>query len=160
MALFHSYYDSPLGRILLLSDGKALTGLSFVDTLFPFREIGLSAEAPVFVLTRTWLDLYFAGERPLFTPPVDADCTPFQFEVWSLLSQIPYGQTATYGELAEALSTSPRAVGQAVGKNPIALIVPCHRVVGKHGEAVGYAWGTDRKEALLKLERGEGLPEA
>ena len=104
-------------------------------------------------MTKAWLDLYFAGERPLFLPPLQPDGTVFQLRVWDALTSVPYGETLTYGALASALGSSPRAVGQAVGKNPISLLIPCHRVVGADGSLTGYAGGADRKAYLLRLER-------
>ena len=108
-----------------------------------------------------WLDAYFRGERPDFLPPLHLTATPFQSAVWQRLLRIPYGGTVTYGDLARELteelghSVSARAVGGAVGRNPISLLVPCHRVVGANGALTGYAGGVDRKVRLLALERGE-----
>ena len=102
---------------------------------------------------RRWLDAYFAGERPdVAGLPLAPRGTAFQRRVWSALLAIPYGETRTYGELAAALGSSPRAVGSAVGKNPISVIVPCHRVLGADGSLTGYAGGLDRKRAILELE--------
>ena len=158
---------SPLGGITLASDGEALTGLWFdgqrfyADTLAsPCREEAL----PVFHETERWLSCYFSGREPDFTPPLRLRGTPFRLAVWELLLRIPYGQTQTYGQLARTLAKeqgisamSAQAVGGAVGRNPISIIVPCHRVLGAGGQLTGYAGGLDKKQLLLALERA-GLP--
>ena len=153
---------SPLGGITLASDGEALTGLWF-DGQKHFAET-LSRECeekalPVFAAAERWLDMYFGGRAPDFTPPLRLRGTDFRRLVWELLLAIPYGQTVSYGEIAAeaarrtgAPRMSARAVGGAVGHNPIALIVPCHRVVGADGSLTGYAGGVDRKARLLALE--------
>ena len=151
-------YDSPLGRITLASDGEALTGLWFdgqkhyASTLEKeHREKAL----PVFKQAERWLDLYFAGERPDFTPPLRLKGPAFRRAVWELLLTVPRGETVSYGQLAQRLGlprTSARAVGGAVGRNPVSLIVPCHRVVGADGSLTGYAGGVERKRWLLELE--------
>lgn len=153
-----AHYDSPLGGITLVSDGNALTGLffdgqkHFGSTFGP--SASLSAKPPVFDETRRWLDLYFSGREPDFTPPLLLQGTMFQQRVWKALLTIPYGQAMTYGELARRLvCRSAQAVGGAVGRNPISIIVPCHRVVGANGSLTGYAAGLDRKRALLQLEQ-------
>ena len=151
------HYDSPLGGITLAGNGAALTGLwfdgqrHFGSTL----EIASSttSELPVLDETRRWLDIYFSGRKPDFTPTLLLKGTTFQQRVWNSLLAIPYGQTVTYGELARRLGCrSAQAIGGAVGRNPIAIIVPCHRVVGAGGALTGYAGGIDRKRALLQLE--------
>ena len=150
---FVSVYHSPLGTILLHSDGNALTGLRFVsDTNQPVNPS--SPELPIFAQTRQWLDDYFAGKRPSVVPRLDPHGTPFQRRVWQSLFTIFYGQTKTYGQIAEMVGCrSARAVGQAIGRNPIALIIPCHRVLGANGSLGGYAYGIDRKKQLLDLEK-------
>lgn len=156
-----SYYPSPLGLITLASDGKALTGLWFNGQKYDRANLSAAYEArplPVFEQTAKWLDLYFRGMRPDFTPPIRLNATPFRTAVWNQLLTIPYGQTVTYGALAASLSaqlssnTCARAVGSAVGRNPISLIIPCHRVLGAGGRLTGYAGGVDKKLALLRLE--------
>ena len=155
------HYPSPLGGVTLASDGTALTGLWFDGQKY-FGQ-GLDGapeerELPVFVEAARWLDLYFSGRDPGFTPPLRPAGTPFQLSVWAALSRIPFGGTATYGEIARELGrgegrgTSARAVGGAVGRNPISLMIPCHRVVGSGG-LTGYAGGLDRKARLLALEQ-------
>ena len=152
-ATFVTAYQSPLGTILLHSDGNALTGLRFVSsTDLPVNPS--SPELPVFAQTRQWLDDYFAGRRPSVSPRIDPHGTPFQRRVWQSLFTICYGQTKTYGQIAEMVGCrSARAVGQAIGRNPIALIIPCHSVVGANGNLGGYAYGIDRKKHLLELEK-------
>lgn len=158
-----SRWQSPLGGITLASDGDALTGLWFDGQKYFGAGLSPNAvegELPVFRQTRRWLETYFAGRAPDFTPPLGPAGTPFRLSVWTVLGKIPYGKTATYGEVARELArvrgmehTSARAVGGAVGRNPISIIIPCHRVLGQGGALTGYAGGLDRKAALLALER-------
>ncbi|MCR4600367.1 MAG: methylated-DNA--[protein]-cysteine S-methyltransferase, partial [Clostridia bacterium] len=195
---YFCYYDSPLGRITLAGDGKALTGLWFdgqkyygegvnpddcetcagssgaddqtssVDG-FGTDELknnvdGAGADRkvkplPVFEQVVRWLDEYFAGKQPDFTPPLLMRGTRFRRDVWEILLTIPYGKTVTYGEIADRISkrrgggrVSAQAIGGAVAHNPISLIVPCHRVIGADGSLTGYAGGLDRKARLLELE--------
>ena len=158
--IFH--YISPLGGITLASDGEALTGLWFDgQKYFPHKLISESneAELPIFTQTCKWLDIYFSGKEPDFTPTISLNTTPFRKVVYDILLTIPYGQTMTYGEIARILAErqgvehmSAQAVGSAVGHNPISIIIPCHRVVGADGSLTGYAGGLDKKTALLKLE--------
>ena len=150
-----SYYNSPLGSIFLASDGKFLTGLWFVNQKYYAKNLdnaALEKNLEIFDLTKKWLDLYFKELNPDFNLPVKFNGTDFQKRVWFSLLNIPYGDTTTYGKLASILHTSARAIGTAVGKNPISIIVPCHRVVGKNNALTGYAGGIDKKEYLLKLE--------
>ena len=154
---YFTIYDSPLGKIMLLSDGAALTGLDF-EGHWPQREM-VSGELPVFEEARNWLDAYFGGEELPVTFPLSAKGTPFQEMVWDILMTIPRGQTRSYGDIARemALRTgkakmSSQAVGQAVGRNPISIIIPCHRVVGVKGQLTGYASGLDKKIWLLRHE--------
>ena len=157
------HYNSPLGGITLSSNGAELSGLwfdgqkYFGDTLSGVCEEKL---LPVFELTIRWLDIYFGGGIPDFTPTLFTDSTPFRKAVWDILLTIPYGKTMTYGEIAGIYSQhmgagrmSAQAVGGAVGHNPISLIIPCHRVVGANGSLTGYAGGIDRKQKLLILEK-------
>ena len=162
--LYSHHYNSLLGEITMVSDGTALTGLWFHGQRhFPvsFRPESDIKEIPVFRLTDQWLDLYFSGTAPVFMPDISLKGTDFQMSVWSLLLSIPYGHTVTYGQLARQLEKlrnssriSAQAVGGAVGRNPISLIVPCHRVVGSDGSLTGYAGGIERKRWLLALENG------
>jgi len=156
-------YASQLGSITLASDGEALTGLWF-DRQKHFSHKLISetteAELPIFTQTIKWLDTYFGGKVPDFTPPISLQTTPFRKAVYEILISIPYGQTMTYGEIANILAEQKgiermlaQAVGGAVGHNPISIIIPCHRVVGTDGSLTGYAGGLDRKIKLLKLEK-------
>ncbi|MBR0227811.1 MAG: methylated-DNA--[Clostridia bacterium] len=152
-------YVSPLGEITLASDGEALVGLWFAGQ--KHFGAGLSGQTtkkplPVFDQAVRWLDRYFSGKKPDCPPPLRPRGTAFQQAVWRRLLDIPYGHTVTYGEIAASLglpSGAARAVGGAVGRNPISLIIPCHRVVGAHGSLTGYAGGIERKKRLLELER-------
>lgn len=154
-------FSSPLGSILLAAEETALTGLWFEGAKHFARGLSptaIEAPSPILELTCRWLEVYFSGQIPDFTPPLRPSGTEFQRAVWALLPQIPYAQTTTYGALAQRLSqhglpTSARAVGGAVGRNPISLILPCHRVTGAHGAFTGYAAGIETKRRLLALER-------
>ena len=163
--LYTCFYKSPLGGITMSSDGTALTGLWFDGQKYfaeGLRETAAAKTLPVFDETVRWLDIYFGGHRPDFTPLLNLEGTAFRKEVWQLLLQIPYGETTTYGELAAQLTAhrglkqmSAQAVGGAVGHNPISIIVPCHRVVGTGGSLTGYAGGIEKKIRLLTLENAE-----
>ena len=156
-------YNSPLGNITLASDGGSLTGLCFNGQKhFPHKLLSETTEAELPILTQTikWLDTYFGGKVPDFTPPISLQTTPFRKAVYEILISIPYGQTMTYGEIANILAEqkgiermSAQAVGGAVGHNPISIIIPCHRVVGTDGSLTGYTGGLDRKIKLLKLKK-------
>ncbi len=156
-------YFSPLGEILITADEVGLTGLWFdgeknnADSL-PAEHC--EADTPILSDTKRWLDLYFAGLEPRFTPPLHTVGTPFRMAVWKILSEIPYGETVTYGDIAKRLAKdrglsklSAQAVGGAVGHNRISIIIPCHRVVGADGNLTGYAGGIERKIKLLELEQ-------
>ena len=151
MTLFRRY-ASPLGKITLVCRDGALTGLYFDGqkgaVLPPDAAEG---DSPLLDAAALWLDRYFAGEEPGPVPPLSPAGTAFQRRVWALLQEIPRGELRSYGELAAALGSAPRAVGGAVGRNPILLMIPCHRIVGAAG-LTGYAAGLDRKAALLALE--------
>lgn len=157
----HAVIDSPIGPLTLVSTPAGeLTGL-YMDQqrhrppehLFGDREHDLLPEVA------SQLTEYFAGRRTRFSVPVKLIGTPFQQEVWTALQDIPYGETTTYGELAQLLGKpqAARAVGLANGKNPISIIVPCHRVVGSTGDLTGYGGGLDRKRRLLAHERADTL---
>lgn len=156
-----AHYDSPLGDILLAADEIGLTGLWFAGQKYYPAQLTESSERSFSTLEETvrWLDQYFAGNRPDFTPTLHLVGTQYQVAVWESLLTIPYGKTVSYGAIgaitAERLGKerfSARAVGTAVGRNPISIIVPCHRVVGADGSLTGYAGGLNRKERLLTLE--------
>ena len=153
--MYAAIYDSPQGKLLLTCREEGLTGIWF-DRELPE---GVQQEHPILRQTARWLDAYFRGENPSVGLPLAPEGTAFQKQVWQLLLDIPYGSTQTYGDLARkmALRTgkegmSAQAVGQAVGKNPINILIPCHRVIGSKGKLTGYAWGMDRKIWLLRHE--------
>lgn len=157
-------YKSPLGNILIAADDIGLTGLWFEEQKYFAHGIDLSdseeKENNILKETTKWLDLYFKGENPPFTPKLHPMGSEFRKQVWGILLTIPYGQTVTYGEIATKLAVSmglshmsAQAVGGAVGHNRISIIIPCHRVVGTNGSLTGYAGGIDKKIALLELEK-------
>ncbi|WP_244816879.1 methylated-DNA--[protein]-cysteine S-methyltransferase [Caballeronia sp. Lep1P3] len=159
--------ESPLGPILYRVDGDCLTGLFFVGQKHFPKDIAsvTNARAPRIVdEAREQIREYFAGERETFSVPIRLRGTTFQQQVWDALRQIHFGDAWTYGDLARRIGLPPgsaRAVGGANGRNPVAIIVPCHRVIGGDGELTGYAGGVDRKRSLLTLEGGrarEQLP--
>lgn len=159
------HYHSPLGGITLSSNGTELTGLwfdgqkYFGDTLSKDHE---EKSLPIFEQVVRWLDIYFSGKAPDFTPPLLMKTTPFRKAVWEIMLTIPFGQTMTYGEIADKIAKqkglakmSAQAVGGAVGHNSISLIIPCHRVVGTNGSLTGYAGGIEKKVQLLTLEKAD-----
>lgn len=150
-------FDSPLGQMRLCSDGRHLTAVTFAGQKHEENHIpkdGVSGTCPVLEQAKMWLTQYFDGKIPNFLPPVKPKGTAFQLGVWKQLLEIPHGETITYGELARRLGCkSAQAVGRAVGKNPISILIPCHRVVGKGGTLTGYAGGMEKKEILLKIEQ-------
>lgn len=159
--LYTAHYDSPLGGMTLVSDGTALVGLYFDGQKYAAE--GLDAtrtqkNLPVFEEARRWLDVYFSGRKPDFMPALAPHGTAFQQSVWEILRTIPYGETTTYGAIARRIEQntgcrmSAQAVGGAVGRNPISILIPCHRVVGTNGSLTGYAGGIDKKERLLRWE--------
>lgn len=182
MQKFVGFYDSPLLAMVLYSDGVNLTGLYFgtsvnlhnmgvdssklhldsrKDSYFGKSKWANLADLPIFTQTKEWLDLYFNGKIPRFTPPIafPKDSSRFALRVWEILLEIPYGATMTYGDITKQVARefgidkmSAQAVGGAVSRNPISIIVPCHRVIGADGNLTGYAGGIDKKLALLKCE--------
>ncbi len=159
--IYTDRFPSPLGTLILLSDGEALTGLHFPGAASADAEAAKipEPELPVFAETKGWLNAYFAGKDPGPLPRLRLSGTAFQTEVWTLLQTIPYGKTVSYGELAARIAAargikrmSAQAVGGAVGKNPIGILIPCHRVIGADGSLVGFGGGLDRKQYLLALE--------
>ena len=157
--------QTPLGEVRLRSDGKSLTGLWFVGQVNDAKDnsdIEIKDDLPIFGQVETWLESYFSGEQTPIKIPLQPKGTMFQESVWKILQEIPYGETMTYGEIAQRIAKekgvatySAQAVGQAVGKNPISILIPCHRVLGKNGALTGYAGGVHRKEQLLRIERGK-----
>lgn len=151
--------DSPLGMITLAGDGEALTGLWFAGQKYDCATLPDGAhecaENDAFDAAMRWLDEYFAGGRPDFMPKLNPQGSEFRRQVWAELVKIPYGEATTYGRIAHDLglsSAAARAVGGAVGHNPISIIIPCHRVLGAGGSLTGYAGGLERKRFLLELE--------
>lgn len=153
-------YESPLGGITLAADDEGITGLWFDgQKYFPHTLSAEHTELPILERAKEWLDCYFSGQNPGQPPRVHMEGSPFRTAVWKILRQIPYGQTISYGDIAKeiarqrgARTMSAQAVGNAVGRNPVSIIVPCHRVVGSDGSLTGYAGGIRRKARLLALE--------
>ena len=160
--MFACYYDSPLGKLLLTADALGLTGLYFDGEKTEPGRLALARperETPLLAETKRWLDVYFSGSQPDFLPPLHPAGSAFRQAVWALLLQIPYGQTTTYGAIARQLAAkqgipkmSAQAVGGAIGHNKIAIVIPCHRVIGANGSLTGYAGGIDKKVKLLEWE--------
>lgn len=156
-------YKSPLGNIILAYNNTALIGLWFEgQKYFPVNLIRneQKIKSRILIDTYNWLDMYFDGKIPDFTPELCFDSTIFRHSIWSILLSIPYGKTITYGDIAKRIADerevknfSAQAVGGAVGHNPISIIIPCHRVVGVNGNLTGYAGGLDKKTKLLELEK-------
>jgi methylated-DNA-[protein]-cysteine S-methyltransferase len=163
-----AWYDivnSPAGRIALTGDERALSGLYLLDAGERSASIkpGWTHRAGAFAQAERQLAEYFDGSRREFDVPLAPLGTPFQLAVWAELTRIPYGATVSYGAVAAALGKSPvasRAVGLANGRNPISIIVPCHRVIGADGSLTGYGWGVDRKEWLLRHEGAAAVASA
>jgi methylated-DNA-[protein]-cysteine S-methyltransferase len=164
-----SRYSSPIGELYLACDEKGLAGLWMEGQKYFMAGVDSywEREQPALALCREWLDLYFAGEKPEISRlPLAPKGTPFRRQVWRLLCQIPYGQTVSYGEIAKEMAAfagkervSPRAVGGAVGHNPISIVIPCHRVVGARHRLTGYAGGLERKLWLLRHEGADVGPQ-
>lgn len=163
-ALYSTRYASPLGPLLLAGSGGNLVGLWMEGQKY-FRETAAADmtsrdDLPVFAAARDWLDRYFAGERPAPSElPLCPEGGPFRRAVWEILCDLPYGEVTTYGRIASIMASrlnragmACQAVGGAVAHNPIAIIIPCHRVVGADGSLTGYAGGLERKARLLELE--------
>lgn len=150
MSAEHMVVDSPVGPLHLSTDGDSITGVAFVD------EAPTSSDAPLLREAARQLDAYFAGEREEFDLPLDPSGTDFQRRVWAALLDVAYGTTASYGEIATRLGfplSASRAIGLANGSNPIAIVVPCHRIIGANGSLTGYGGGLDNKRLLLQLEQ-------
>lgn len=155
--VFTATYNSPVGPIVIESNGEALTGLRFGE-----GETQAACSLPIFDEVRRWLDDYFAGkqtENAVMGAKTDGQITVqpkgtlFQQRVWQALLTIPYGETVSYGEIARMVGCkSAQAVGQAVGANPVALLIPCHRVIAANNQLGGYAYGQEIKKQLLELE--------
>lgn len=156
MYYYTTEYDSPIGKLTLCSAGESLAGLWLAGQKYfggiPGTRIPRD-DLPIFGQVGQWLNRYFAGERP---SPAELPLSPaggaFRQKVWKILLEIPCGRVAAYGGIADKIGASPRAVGGAVGHNPISVIIPCHRVVGSNGQLTGYAGGIDKKLWLLEHE--------
>ena len=155
MANRFTYYDSPLGTVTLQANEQGLLGVWFETHTTKPEDLGTQEDSfPIFQSVKEQLERYFAGEAVQFDVPIAAKGTPFQQSVWHALTTIPYGETWSYAQLADAIGNpkAVRAVGLANGKNPVSVIVPCHRVIGKNGKLTGYAGGVERKQRLLAIE--------
>ena len=162
MSTRHAYLNTPVGRLTLVADGRNLTGVYFPNyrhmpgkgTLGPRVEVEADM---LFTEVAAQLSDYFAGKRTSFDLPTATAGDEFSEQVWALLNKIPYGETVTYGDIAEELGDKglSQRVGQAVGRNPISIVVPCHRVIGKNGALTGFGGGLERKVFLLDLEEPE-----
>lgn len=160
-----SYYQSPLGKMLIAADDIGICGIWFENQKFYAAKLNqdyIELENEDIIQAKKWLDIYFSGKQPDFTPKLHLVGTNFQLDVWNILLKIPYGKTTTYGNISQELvlkyhkeHMSAQAVGNAVGRNPISIIVPCHRVIGANGKLTGYAGGLDKKSKLLALEKLE-----
>lgn len=162
---YSTYYLSSLGKILLTSDGENLTGLWYEGQKYYAatvkEQVIEKPELPLFITVKEWLDRYFSGKKPAVSElPLKPEGTEFRKIVLKILCEIPYGKTLTYGEVAKIAAArmgkttmSSQAVGGAVGHNPIAIIIPCHRVVGTNGSLTGFASGIDKKIKLLEIEK-------
>ena len=162
---YTQHYDSPFGGITLASDGDAIVGLWFDGQKYFADSLDETFEekcVPVLAEAICWLNIYFSGKAPDFTPKINMRTTDFRKSVWNILLTIPFGETMTYGRIAERIAAqaglprmSARAVGGAIGHNAISLIIPCHRVIGTNGSLTGYAGGIDKKIRLLQMEQAD-----
>lgn len=165
--IYTNYYNSPIGRITMASEGNTLIGLWFEGQRYfadSIKEECIEKDLDIFDDTSRWFDIYFSGKEPDFTPKILITGTPFRKSVAEIMLTIPYGKTMTYGEIANVIAKekgiakmSAQAVGGAVGHNSISIIIPCHRVVGTNGSLTGYAGGLDKKIQLLKLEKTDKI---
>lgn len=155
-------YESPIGKLTVLSDGEYITGLWIKNMKYSKNTEIIEVQANellVLKITWEWLDCYFNGQEPDFIPPIKTEGTPFRQLVWKRLCEIPYGKVITYGDIAKEMAwqtgktkMSAQAVGGAVGSNPVSIIIPCHRVIGAKGNLTGYGSGINIKVLLLQLE--------
>lgn len=162
--VYATSYDSPLGTIHLAGDKRGLAGLWFKrqkydQDLPPGFSLVVNDQLDVFRQANRWLDIYFSGREPGFTPTLSMIGTDFQLEVWRALLDIPYGQLVSYREIAYQVGNpgALRATAHAISRNRISIIIPCHRVIGSNHKLTGYAGGIERKRALLRLERSLDL---
>ena len=153
--MYFTDYSSPLGEMIIAGKSKDICRISFYGQKhFPSLDLIRNDDLAIFNRTKQWLDDYFDGLNPEIDFRLNPQGTDFRLKVWKILCEIPYGKTMTYGEIASEISPemSAQAVGGAVGHNPIAILIPCHRVIGADGKLTGYAGGIERKIELLKLE--------
>lgn len=159
---FSTRYTSPIGEMFIVSDGDAVVRIGFCSQRHSKSdtddEIAVNDNLDVFKKVTEWLDDYFGGLNPEINFKLKPEGTKFRQKVWKMLEEIPYGETVTYGEIASKISPTmaSQAVGGAIGANPIAIVIPCHRVIGKNGKLTGYAAGLDKKIELLRLENSLG----
>ncbi|MEE1411870.1 MAG: methylated-DNA--[protein]-cysteine S-methyltransferase [Bulleidia sp.] len=157
------YYDSPIGKIVMIANENAITGIYFENQrYFPenIQDSCIEQETVILHNCAQWLNDYFQGNTSVFPYPLDPKGTPFQKRIWNILMEIPYGTTWSYAKVCERYCTvynvktmSIQAVGSAIGHNPVSILIPCHRVIGSNGKLTGYAGGLDRKKYLLELEK-------
>lgn len=152
--MYTSTYLSPFGKISLVSCGKYIQGLSFQETNYPKKD-----DLEIFQKAKYWLSEYFKGKNPILDFPIELKGTDFQKEVWNILQTVPFSKTLTYGEIAKIIAKkrnvpviAAQAVGAAIGKNPILIIIPCHRIIGANGSLIGYRGGLELKKKLLEFE--------
>lgn len=155
MMVYYVEYESPVGRLLLVANERALLQLTFGS----MPEGAQTGQTELLTQAELWLDAYFRGEQTAVAFPLEPEGTAFQKQVWQILQTISWGEVRTYGDIAREMAKnlgkdtmSAQAIGQAVGKNPISILIPCHRVVGAKGKLTGYAWGLDKKQWLLHHE--------
>ena len=160
--MYRTTFSSPAGALAIYSDGSAITAITMPIWRYqPAVESTISEDLPVFQEAKEWLEKYFTGAILQYYPPLCVSGTSFQQQVWRILQEIPPGTALTYGEVARKLEeitghhTSPRAIGNAVGRNPVAIMIPCHRVLGTGGRLTGFGGGLEAKRFLLELE---GIP--
>jgi methylated-DNA-[protein]-cysteine S-methyltransferase len=158
MSLFYKYFPSPVGKLKLVASDTGLVAILWEDDnprRVPLTGLAEDNSQKILLETERQLNQYFAGKRGVFSIPLDMRGTAFQKNVWRALQEIPFGKTLSYGEIAKQLGrpTASRAVGAANGRNPISIVVPCHRVIGSSGKLTGFAGGLDAKAHLLNLER-------
>lgn len=156
---YSSKYNSKVGLITLICDGEYLTNLYIENQKYKLKTCIENNNLQIFKDTKKWLDKYFNGDIPTINIKIKLEGTPFQKEVWNILTKIPYGKTITYKDIGLTIFNNRdknkipyQAIGQAVGKNPISIIIPCHRVIGSNGNLTGYNGGIEIKEKLLKIE--------
>lgn len=160
MSLYYKFMDSPVGKLKLVANERGIVAILWQNDK-PHRvrldDLFEGVEFPLLIKAEKQLQEYFSGHRKSFSMPLDMRGTPFQKQVWTALLDIPFGETRSYGELAKQIGypAASRAVGAANGRNPISIIVPCHRVIGSSGSLTGFAGGLEIKARLLALERGE-----